>query len=129
MLVLLLVLAGLGWWWSGPASDELVLYPAQCADGTPIIPLVLAMPLGTFGAQFEQYHEKHQQDRANCVIDPHVPDVFKLNETRGEVYYKYRVGETQRLVDCAIFSRTQLVLLISRWQWQSGDNRRASGHW
>jgi hypothetical protein len=30
MMVVLAVLAGFGWWWSGPGSEELILYPAHC---------------------------------------------------------------------------------------------------
>lgn len=100
----ILVLAWLGWWWSGPSVDELVLYPAQCVDGTPIIPPALATTEFDLG-KIRQEHKKHQQDRANCVIDPYVPEVFKLNEARGEVYYT-GWGGTKKLVDCAIFSRT-----------------------
>lgn len=105
LFAIVLVLAGLGWWWSGPASDELVLYPARCADGTPILPRALTGTRELDLEKVKQDEKKYRQDRANCVIDLYVPEVFKLNEARGEVYYKGLVG-TKRLVDCAIFGRT-----------------------
>ena len=99
--VVVLLLVGLGWWWSGPSSDELVVYSARCLDGTPILPPTLAMRTETFERDFEKY----EQDRANCVIIPGNRTVYKLNNARAEVYYIGLSGP-QRLVDCAIFSRT-----------------------
>ena len=101
IMVVVLLLAGLGWWWSGPSSDELVLYAARCADGISILPPTLAMRTETFERDFEKY----QQDRANCVILPANRTVYKLNNARAEVYYIGLSGP-RRLVDCAIFSRT-----------------------
>ncbi len=98
----LLLLAGLGWWWTGPSSDELVVYPAMCSGGGPVLPLSLA----TRSESFEQDFKKYQADRATCVILPLNPWVYKLNKARGEVYYTL-LGKVERLVDCAIFSRTE----------------------
>ena len=106
LVAIVLVLAGLvGWWWSGPASDELVLYPARCFGGTPILPPALTGTRELDLEKVQQDEEKYRHDRANCVINPYVPEVFKINEARGEVYYK-GLGGNERLVDCAIFSRT-----------------------
>jgi hypothetical protein len=105
LVVIGLVLAGLGWWWSGPASDGLVLYPARCVSGTPILPFELTGTRELDLEKVRQDEEKYRQDRANCVIDPYPAEAFKINPARGEVYYKGFVG-TARLVDCAIFSRT-----------------------
>ena len=101
-ILVLLLLAGLGWWWTGPSSDELVVYPAKCTDGRPILPPSLAMR----SESFEQDFKKYQADRANCEILPLNRTVYKLNKARGEVYYT-GLSETRRLVDCAIFSRTE----------------------
>ncbi len=100
-ILALLLLAGLGWWWTGPSSDELVVYPAMCTGDRPILPPSLAMRLESF----EQDFKKYQADRANCEILPLNRTVYKLNEARGEVYYTGLSG-TERLVDCAILSRT-----------------------
>ncbi len=99
----LLMLAALGWWWTGPSSDELVVYPATCANDRPILPLSLVMRRSQ---SFEKDLEKYDADRANCVILPLNPRVYKINEKRGEVYYKL-LDQAERLVDCAIFSRTE----------------------
>ncbi len=101
-IVALLLLAGLGWWWTGPSSDELVVYSATCAGGGPVLPLSLAMR----SKSYQQDFKKYQADRANCVILPLDPTVYKLNKARGEVYYTGLSG-AERLVDCAIFSRTE----------------------
>lgn len=101
-ILALLLLAGFGWWWTGPSSDELVVYPAMCSGGGPVLPLSLA----TRSESFEQDFKKYQADRANCVILPLSPTVYKLNKARGEVYYTL-LGKVERLVDCAIFSRTE----------------------
>ena len=94
-----LLLAGIGWWWTGPSSDELVVYPATCTNRVQILPLYFAM-------QGESYDfKKYQADRANCKILPWNRTVYKLNKARGEVYYT-GLGRVERLVDCAIFSRT-----------------------
>jgi hypothetical protein len=102
MMMVVLVLAGLGWWWSGPSSDELVVYSARCLDGTPILPPTLVIRTETF----EQDFQKYQKDRENCVIVPGSRTVYKLNNARAEVYYIGLLSEPRRLVDCAIFSRT-----------------------
>ncbi len=101
-ILVLLLLAGLGWWWTGPSSDELIVYPATCAGGGPVLPPSLAMR----SESFEQDFKKYQADRANCVILPLNRTVYKLNKARGEVYYT-GLGGAARLVDCAIFSRTE----------------------
>ncbi len=69
--------------------------------GCPVLPLSIA----TRSESFEQDFKKYQADRANCVILPLNPTVYKLNKARGEVYYTGLAGAS-RLVDCAIFSRT-----------------------
>ncbi len=101
-ILALLLLAGFGWWWTGPSSDELVVYQATCAGGGPVLPLSLAMQ----SKSYQQDFKKYQADRANCVILPLDPTVYKLNKARGEVYYTL-LGEATRLADCAIFSRTE----------------------
>ncbi len=100
-ILALLLLAGIGWWWTGPSSDELVVYSAKCANGVQILPRTLALRSGFFKQDFKKY----QADRANCKILPWNRTVYKLNKARGEVYYTGLVG-AKRLVDCAIFSRT-----------------------
>ena len=95
------MLAALGWWWTGPSSDELVVYPATCANDRPILPRSLVMR----SQSLEKDIKKYQADRANCVILPLNPTVYKLNKARGEVYYT-SLGEAKRFADCAIFSRT-----------------------
>lgn len=100
-LLALLLLVGIGWWWIGPSSDELVVYRANCANKIQILPLGLAVR----PKFFDQDYKKLRANRANCIILSRNRDVYKLNEARGEVYYML-FGETQRLVDCAIFSRT-----------------------
>ncbi len=97
------MLAALGWWWTGPSSDELVVYPATCTDGRPILPRSLAMQ----SESFEQDFKKYRADRANCEILPLNRTVHKLNKARGEVYYSGVVNKAERLVDCAIISRTE----------------------
>lgn len=98
----LLLLAGIVWWWTGPSSDELVVYPANCTNKIQILPSSLALR-----SQFlTQDFEKYRADRANCRIDTLNPTVYKLNKARGEVYYNSTFLGTQRLVDCSIFSRT-----------------------
>ncbi len=101
-ILALLLLAGLGWWWTGPSSDELVVYSATCAAGGPILPPSLAMR----SESLEQDFKKYQAARANCVILPWNRTVYKLNKARGEVYYTGPGGAAARLVDCAILSRT-----------------------
>jgi hypothetical protein len=97
------LLAGLVWWWTEPPSDELVVYAALCAvPGNPILPPTLAMRTETFQQDFKKY----QEDRANCVIVPGHRTTYKLNVPRAEVYYRGAVNIPQRLVDCAIMSRT-----------------------
>ena len=103
IIFVLLMLAALGWWWTGPSSDELVVYPATCANDRPILPLSLVMRRSQ---SFEKDFEKYDADRANCLINPRGRTVYKINETRGEVYYKL-LNQVERLVDCAIFSRTE----------------------
>ena len=100
-ILVLLLLAGFGWWWTGPSSDELVVYPAMCTDNRPILPRSLAVRSGSFDKDFKKY----KSDRANCEILPLNRTVYKLNKARGEVYYTGLAGAS-RLVDCAIFSRT-----------------------
>ena len=100
-ILALLLLAGIGWWWTGPSSDELVVYPARCTNGVQILPLNLALR----GKSFDEGFKKYQADRANCQIHTLNRTVYKLNKARGEVYY-LRIDGPQRLVDCSIFSRT-----------------------
>ena len=99
-ILALLLLAGIGWWWTGPSSDELVVYAATCTNRVQILPPSLALRLQSFDQDFKKYHA----DRANCQILPLNRTVYKLNKARGEVYYLS--GQTRRLVDCLIFSRT-----------------------
>ena len=98
-ILALLLLAGIGWWWTGPSSDELVVYSAQCANSIQILPSHLTRR----GKSYD--FKKYQAARANCVILPWNRTVYKLNKARGEVYYTGLAGAS-RLVDCAIFSRT-----------------------
>ncbi len=100
-ILALLLLAGIGWWWTGPSSDELVVYPARCTNGVQILPLHLALR----GKSFDEGFKKYQADRANCQIHTLNRTVYKLNKARGEVYY-LGLFATERLVDCSIFSRT-----------------------
>ncbi len=101
-MLALLLLAGIGWWWTGPSSDELVVYSAMCTNRVQILPRSLALR----SESFEQDFKKYWADRWNCKILPWNRTVYKLNKARGEVYYKRDVYGTGRLVDCAIFSRT-----------------------
>ncbi len=100
-ILALLLLAGIGWWWTGPSSDELVVYPATCANEIQILPPSLAVRLQSF----DQDVKKYQADRANCRILHHRRTVYKLNKARAEVYYLL-FDAPQRLVDCSIFRRT-----------------------
>ena len=100
-ILALLLLAGIGWWWTGPSSDELVVYAATCANGVQILPPSLALR----GKSFDQDFKKYRADRANCQILPLNRTVYKLNKARGEVYY-LSLDTPRRLVDCSIFSRT-----------------------
>ena len=104
-LLALLLLAGIGWWWTGPSSDELVVYSAECTNRVQILPRSLALRSGSFKQDFKKY----RADRANCEILPISRKVYKLNKARGEVYYTWPGGAAQRLVDCAILSRTDWV--------------------
>jgi hypothetical protein len=97
LVVIGLVLAGLGWWWSGPASDELVLYPARCVGGTRILPFELTGTRELDLKNVRQDEENYRQNRANCVINPYGSEVFRINEARGEVYYK-RLGRSAALL-------------------------------
>ena len=101
IILALLLLAGIGWWWTGPSSDELVVYSARCTNGIQILPRSLALR----GKSFDEGFKKYQADRANCEILNRSQTVYKLNKARGEVYY-LRIDGPQRLVDCSIFSRT-----------------------
>ena len=106
---IVVLLAGFGWWWTGPSSDELVVYPAACTNGIKILPPSLALRGESFDALLSGESEgwkKYQADRANCRILHYPPTVYKLNEARGEVYYLSWIDGPQRLVDCSIFSRT-----------------------
>jgi hypothetical protein len=94
--------SAIAWWWLGPSPDELVVYPASCQDGRPILPFSLARKIGSSAAQIQE----HEKDRVSCVIVPKQRWVYRLNTARGEVYYNDHYG-TRRLVDCAIFSRTE----------------------
>ena len=98
-----LLLAGFGWWWAGPSSDELVIYPATCTNNRPILPSSLALRFGSI----EQDFKKYQADRSNCIILNAGRTVYKLNKARGEVYYTSNLVGTSRLVECAIFNRTE----------------------
>ena len=105
--LIVVLLAGIGWWWTGLSSDELVVYSATCTpepDQIQILPLDLAL----WGKSFDEGFKQYQADRANCRILPFNPTVYKLNKARGEVYY-LGLFKTERLVDCAIFSRTNWV--------------------
>ena len=101
-ILVLLLLVGIGWWWTGLSSDELVTYRASCTNEIHILPRSLAMR----GKPFEQAFKKYRADRTNCGILLLGRTVYKLNKARGEVYYTSNLSGTQRLVDCAIFSRT-----------------------
>lgn len=103
--MVLLILAGLGWWWTGPSSDELVVYSARCTNGRTILPVSLATRLESLES-FEQDLKKYQADRANCQILALNRTVYKLNKARGEVYYTGLFGP-RRLIDCSIFRRTE----------------------
>ena len=98
--ILLLAFAGAGWWWTGPSSDELVVYPATCTNGVQILPPSLALR-----GESDDF-KKYQADRANCVILYHSPKVYKINKARAEVYYSSKSVGAKRLVDCSMFSRT-----------------------
>jgi len=100
-LLAFLLLAGISWWWTGPSSDELVVYSARCANGVQILPRTLALR----SESFEQDFKKYWADRWSCKILPWNRTVYKLNKARGEVY-STGLGGAERLVDCAIFSRT-----------------------
>lgn len=99
IMVVLVVLAGFGWWWSGPGSDESVLYPAHCKGGELILPLTTLAPNAGDS-------EKFLLSRANCVIVTHEPTVYKLNNARTEAYYSIGAGPPGRLIHCMILSRT-----------------------
>ena len=98
-ILALLLLAATGWWWTGPSSDELIDYPARCTKLIQILPFSLAM-------QFGESFEKIRADRENCVILDNSPTVYKLNKTRGEVYYAGHLDQPRRLINCSILSRT-----------------------
>ena len=98
-ILALLLLAATGWWWTGPSSDELIVYPARCTNLIQILPFSLAM-------QFGESFEKIRADRENCVILDNSPTVYKLNKTRGEVYYAGHLDQPRRLINCSILSRT-----------------------
>ena len=100
--LIVVLLAGIGFWATAPSSDELVVYPASCSNEIKILPFGLAIRGKSFDEGFKQYHA----DRANCTILPLNPTVYKINKARGEVYYKSDLLGTERLVDCSIFSRT-----------------------
>lgn len=89
----------IGWWWSGPSSDETIVYTAACANGIKIRPSLYAINTETFDRDYAKYRE----DRANCVILSMSAQVYKVNIKRGEVYYN-SLGGARRLVDCAIVS-------------------------
>jgi len=101
-ILTLMLLGWIVWWWTGPSSDELVVYTASCTNGITILPSSLAIRTETFDEDFKKY----RADRANCKILPYSPTTYKLNESRGEVYFNTDMLGTQRLVDCSIFSRT-----------------------
>lgn len=107
-LVVLSIL-GLGWWWSGPSSDEFVAYPAFCINGISILPRELSLRTET-PETFERDYKKYREDRANCVIVPGNRTVYKLNSARAEAYYVTGDFDTPgRLVNCAIVSRTNWI--------------------
>lgn len=87
-----------GWWWSGPSSDETTVYTATCANGLKIRPSLHVINTETFDRDYAKYRE----DRANCVIVPMSVTVYTVNVNRGEVYYS--LGGARRLVNCAIVS-------------------------
>jgi hypothetical protein len=89
----------IGWWWSGPSSDETIVYTAACANGLKMRPSLHAINTETF----DRDYTTHRKDRANCVILPMSVTVYTVNVTRGEVYYSSG-GGGRRLVDCAIVS-------------------------
>lgn len=97
----LVFFAPLVWWWEGPSSDELVVYPATCSNQIKILPLEAFLHLGM---PLDQASKKYDADRANCRILLLSRYTYKINRARGEVYFKSLV-RTKRLVDCAIFSR------------------------
>lgn len=94
-LLVLLVFVAIGWWWTGPSSKQLVVYPAKCSTGIKILPM-------SFSVSFKKY----RTDRADCRIIQLNPTTYRLNKTKGEVYYQGVFDTPERLVDCAIISRT-----------------------
>jgi hypothetical protein len=49
---------------------------------------------------------KFFQERANCLIVPADPTVYKLNTARAEAYYSAGIRPPARLIDCMILSQT-----------------------
>ena len=73
----------------------------MCSDGGPVLPRSQVIRSGSIMKDLKRY----KADRASCVILPLNPTVYNLNKARGEVYYKL-FDQVERLIDCAIFSRT-----------------------
>ena len=101
--VFLIAGAAVWWWLSGPDSDELVIYPANCANEVKVLPLSM---LKQKGESHAERISRYKAARWTCVILPLNRTVYRLNKMRGEAYYTSSWTGAERLVDCIIFSRT-----------------------
>jgi hypothetical protein len=89
-------------------SNEITSYPAMCSNDQKILPWGLARK--HYGDIMEVSNRMRDAER-NCSIITLNRSTFMINMARGEVYYKNidysaDIGGVQKLVSCAILSRT-----------------------
>lgn len=100
ILCTLIFAAVVGWWASGPASDEVTVYTATCVNN------IIIRPFAHYSRDErwdKDFAKQFFQDRQNCVILLLNDLTYKVNLHQSEVYYQSKLDSgPKRLVKCAI---------------------------
>lgn len=97
IILIISIIAVIGWWLTEPANDEITIYSATCTNG---IIIQSNIPLDNFA----YHYQKHRDNLKTCVILPLTPMSYKINFYKAEIYYTYGFGGPRRYVNCAILN-------------------------
>lgn len=130
-LVGLILVVSIGWWATGPSSDEVTVYRASCTNGVKVAPYGYGKKID-FASDVD--FKKFWDAKKECRILASGSTTYKLNKIKGEVYYLL-ADTTMRQKDCAIFnnrnwsceypdgSKTVIIDGLDGWNPDGSSNR------